>query len=68
MTTGIQARIESKYFDGEYTDLPDKEKLNVVEYELLRLEDEIDELKHKQKDMETLYDLLKDAHVSIASV
>jgi len=59
MTTEIQARIESKYFDGEYTELPNKEKLNVVGNELLRIEDELDEIKDKRKDMEILYDILK---------
>ena len=54
-----QTRIESTYFDGDFSELSDSEKLTVVEYELLRLDDEIDELKQKQKDMLYMYNILK---------
>ncbi len=53
MTTEI-ARIESIYFINEYTELPNEEKINIIESELLRLDDKIDALKRKYKHMETL--------------
>ncbi len=58
MKTEIQAKIESEYFNSEFSILTNKEKLNIVECGLLELEDEIDKLKKKFSDMERLYDIL----------
>lgn len=58
MKLNDREQIEAMYFDGEYTEVPTKEKLDIVSYELLRIEDEQEELTEKRQNLETLYDFL----------
>lgn len=48
--------IAKKYFDLEFFELSSKQQLPIIEDELLRIEDEIDEMRLRRKDMELLYD------------
>ena len=60
MKLNDRKQIEDKYFDGEYEELSTKGKLNIVGNELLRIEDEQEELTEKRQNLETLYDFLKE--------